>query len=74
VLRRREVVQAVIRAGTNSINLVELLDHLGIASVLLGNSALGESLDFRNRHVIFRDVKRDSCHSKSSSIEMTLNP
>jgi hypothetical protein len=53
VLRRREVVRAVILAGTNSSNLLELLDHKGVPSVFLGNNALGVPPDFKNRDVIF---------------------
>lgn len=40
-LHRREVVRAVILAGTNSSNLLDLLDHKGLPSVLPGNNALG---------------------------------
>jgi len=47
VLHRREVVRAVILAGANSSNLLELLDHKGVRPVLLGNNALGVPPDFR---------------------------
>src|SRR5665213_1041721 len=48
VLQRRDVVRAVILAGTNSTNLLELLDNKGIPSVVLGNNVLGECLDLEN--------------------------
>lgn len=51
-LRRRDVVQAVILAGTNSSNLIELLDHKGFPSVVLGNNILGEQPDFKNTDVV----------------------
>ncbi len=55
VVQRRDVVRAVILAGTNSSNLIELLDHKGIPSVVLGNNILGAPPDFRNSDVIFSD-------------------
>lgn len=55
VVQRRDVVRAVILAGTNSSNLIELLDHKGIPSVVLGNNVLGKAPDFKNRDVIFSD-------------------
>jgi DNA-binding LacI/PurR family transcriptional regulator len=56
VVQRRDVVRAVILAGTNSSNLIELLDHKGIPSVVLGNNILGGTVpNFRNSDVIFSD-------------------
>lgn len=55
VVQRRDVVRAVILAGTNSSNLIELLDHKGIPSVILGNNVLGKTPDFKNKDVIFSD-------------------
>lgn len=55
VVQRRDVVRAVILAGTNSSNLIELLDHKGIPSVVLGNNILGGAPDFPNSDVIFSD-------------------
>jgi hypothetical protein len=68
VLHHREVVRAVILAGTNSSNLLEPLDHKGVLFVLLCNNALGVPPDFKN--IPTELVKRDSCHS---STEKTLN-
>jgi hypothetical protein len=68
VLHHREVVRAVILAGTNSNNLLELLDHKGVPSALLGSNALGVPPDFKN--ITTELVKRASCHS---STEKTLN-
>ncbi len=58
VVQRRDVVRAVILAGTNSTNLLELLDHKGIPSVVLGNNVLGQPSDFKNNDVIFSDDRQ----------------
>jgi DNA-binding LacI/PurR family transcriptional regulator len=55
VVQRRDAIRAVILAGTNSNNLIEMLDHKGIPSVVLGNNVLGELRDFKNSDVIFSD-------------------
>lgn len=55
VVQRRDVVRAVILAGTNSSNLIELLDHRGIPSVVLGNNILGSPPNSRTSDVIFSD-------------------
>ncbi len=55
VVQRRDVVRAVILAGTNSSNLIELLDHKGILSVVLGNNILGSTPNFGTSDVIFSD-------------------
>lgn len=57
VVQRRDMVRAVILAGTNSANLIELLEHKGIPSVVLGNNVIGESKDARY-DVIFSDETR----------------
>jgi DNA-binding LacI/PurR family transcriptional regulator len=54
VVQRRDVVRAVILAGTNSTNLIELLNHKGIPFVVLGNNVIGEPQDLKN-DVIFSD-------------------
>ncbi len=55
VVQRRDVVRAVILAGTNSSNLIEMLDHKGIPSVVLGNNVLGDVSDYKNCDVIYSD-------------------
>ena len=55
VVQRHDVVRAVILAGTNSSNLIELLDRKGTPSVVLGNNVLGEPADFKSNDVIFSD-------------------
>jgi DNA-binding LacI/PurR family transcriptional regulator len=57
VLQRRDVIRAVILAGTNSTNLTDLLDHKGIPYVALGNNILGESEDPRNDLIFADDVQ-----------------
>lgn len=54
VVQRRDIVRAVILAGTNSTNLIELLDHKGIPYVVLGNNVIGEPQDSKS-DVIFSD-------------------
>jgi DNA-binding LacI/PurR family transcriptional regulator len=54
VVQRRDIVRAVILAGTNSTNLIELLNHKGIPYVVLGNNVIGETQDLKN-DVIFSD-------------------
>ncbi len=55
IVQSRDLVRAVILAGTNSSNLIELLDHKGIPSVVLGNNVLGEPREFRTSDVVFSD-------------------
>jgi DNA-binding LacI/PurR family transcriptional regulator len=54
LLKRHDVVRGVILAGTTSTNLLELLDHKGVTSVVLGNNIIGEPKNLRN-DVIFSD-------------------
>lgn len=54
VVQRRDVIRAVILAGTNSRNLIDLLDHKGIPCVALGNNILGEPQDSKS-DLIFSD-------------------
>jgi DNA-binding LacI/PurR family transcriptional regulator len=54
VMQRRDVIRAVILAGTNSTNRIDLLDHKGIPYAALGNNILGEPRGSKN-DVIFSD-------------------
>jgi DNA-binding LacI/PurR family transcriptional regulator len=54
VIQRRDIVRALILAGTNSTNLLELLDHKGIPYVVLGNNVIGNPKELKN-DVIFSD-------------------
>jgi DNA-binding LacI/PurR family transcriptional regulator len=54
VVQRRDVIRAVILAGTNSTNLTDLLDHKGIPYVALGNNILGEPQNSKS-DLIFSD-------------------
>jgi DNA-binding LacI/PurR family transcriptional regulator len=54
VIQRRDIVRAVILAGTNSTNMIELLNHKGIPYVVLGNNVIGDTSDLIN-DVIFSD-------------------
>src|SRR5580658_7295593 len=55
VLQRHDVIRAVILAGTNSENLIKLLDHKGIAFVVLGNNVVGDQQDLKNNDVVLAD-------------------
>ena len=54
VVHHRDMVRAVILAGTNSPNLLELLNYKGIAHVVLGNNVIGEQGEL-NSDVVFSD-------------------
>lgn len=54
VLQRRDIVRAVVLAGANSENLLELLDHHGVPSVVFGNTLFGSAESFKS-DVIFSD-------------------
>jgi DNA-binding LacI/PurR family transcriptional regulator len=55
VLQRHDVIRAVILAGTNSPNLIKLLEHKGISFVVLGNNVVGEQQDLEHNDVVFSD-------------------
>jgi DNA-binding LacI/PurR family transcriptional regulator len=55
VVQRHDVIRAVILAGTNSTNLIELLAHKGIPFVVLGNNVIGRQQDLENTDVVFAD-------------------
>ena len=54
VVQRRDLVCALILAGTNSTNLTDLLDRKGIPYVALGNNILGK-VDAAANDLIFAD-------------------
>lgn len=53
-VQHRDVVRAVILAGTTSTNLLELLNNKGIAHVVLGNNVIGEPRNLKT-DVVFSD-------------------
>lgn len=56
VLRRRDIARAIILAGTNSQNLLELLAYREIPFAVLGNNVIGEwKADLYDR-VFYDDV------------------
>jgi DNA-binding LacI/PurR family transcriptional regulator len=57
VLQRRDLVRGLILAGTTSTNLLELLDHKGITSVVLGNNIIGEPKNLRNDMVFSDEIQ-----------------
>lgn len=57
VVQRRDVVRAVILAGTNSVNMMQLLDHKGITFVTLGNNVIGQPLGQGHDMVFSDDVQ-----------------
>ncbi len=56
ILQRRKIISGVIVAGTNSQNLLNLLNHRGIPWVTLGNNVVGERPPEQGGGVYFDDV------------------
>src|ERR1700721_1776612 len=52
VVQRHDVTRAVILAGTNSTNLIELLHQKGMAFSVFGNNVIGEQKDLENNDVV----------------------
>lgn len=57
VVQRRDVVRAVILAGTNSVNLIQLLEHKGITFVALGNNLINQPQNLPHDIVYSDDVQ-----------------
>lgn len=57
VVQRRDVVRAVILAGNNSSNLIQLLEHKGIALVALGNNLTGQPENLKHDIVFSGDIQ-----------------
>ena len=57
MVQRRDVVRALILAGTNSDNLIQLLDLRGIPYVALGNNILGDAESAGNDLIFSDDVQ-----------------
>lgn len=57
VMKRRDVVRAAILAGTNSANLIELLEHKGITFVALGNNLMNQSQALTHDVVFSDDIQ-----------------
>jgi len=56
LLQRRDVVRALIVAGANSQNFIDLLDHRGVPFVVLGNNFFGPWDAERHDAVFFDDI------------------
>ena len=57
IITRRDVVRAAIVAGTNSDNLLALLDHEGMPFVVLGNNVVGDWRPEEHSVVNFDDIE-----------------
>jgi DNA-binding LacI/PurR family transcriptional regulator len=57
VVQRRDVIGGLILAGTNSTNLLDLLDHKGIPYVALGNNIFGKLQDLKHDLVFSDDTQ-----------------
>ncbi len=57
VVHNRGRVRAVILAGTNSPNLLTLLNHKGITHVVLGNNIAGDPIDLKSDTVFYDDIQ-----------------
>ena len=56
VLQHRDLIRGAIVAGTNSKNLLELLNHQGVPFVVLGNNVVGEWQKEAYNTVYFDDI------------------
>jgi DNA-binding LacI/PurR family transcriptional regulator len=57
VVHHRDMVRAVILSGTNSPNLLELLNHKGITHVVLGNNVIGNQSELKSDVVFCDDIQ-----------------
>jgi DNA-binding LacI/PurR family transcriptional regulator len=55
VVQRHDVTRAVILAGTNSTNLIQLLHQKGMAFAVFGNNVTGKQQELDNNDVVFGD-------------------
>jgi DNA-binding LacI/PurR family transcriptional regulator len=55
VVQRHDVTRAVILAGTNSTNLIELIHQKGMSFVVFGNNVIGKQQDLQNHDVVLGD-------------------
>ena len=69
VVQRRDVVRAVILAGTNSTHLIDLINHKGIPCVVLGNNVIGDTRDLKV-DAIFSDESQGSHDMTAYLIEL----
>lgn len=57
IVQRHDVVRAVILAGTNSMNLIELLEHKAVTFVALGNNVLNTPTELKHDAVFSDDLQ-----------------
>lgn len=55
VVQRHDVTRAVILAGTNSTNLIELLHQKGMPFAVFGNNVIGKQQDLQNNDLVLGD-------------------
>ena len=55
VVQRHDVTRAVILAGTNSTNLIELLHQRGMAFSVFGNNVIGKQQELEKNDVVLGD-------------------
>ena len=55
VVQRHDVTRAVVLAGTNSTNLIELLHQKGMAFAVFGNNVTGGQQELENNDVVLGD-------------------
>src|ERR1700733_5682786 len=55
VVQRHDVTRAVVLAGTNSANLIELLHQKGMAFAVFGNNVIGGQQHLENNDVVLGD-------------------
>lgn len=55
VVQRQDLVRAVVVAGTNSVELLKLLDRRNIPTVVFGNNVIGGEEDLKHHDAVFVD-------------------
>jgi DNA-binding LacI/PurR family transcriptional regulator len=57
IVQRRDLVRAVILAGNNSINLIQMLEHKGIMLAALGNNLINQPQNLEHDIVFSDDIQ-----------------
>lgn len=69
VVQRHDLVRAVVLAGTNSVELLKLLDQRNIPAVVFGNNAIGSQQELMKHDVVFVDDIQGGCEATQYLIQ-----
>jgi DNA-binding LacI/PurR family transcriptional regulator len=70
VVQRRDLVRAVLLAGTNSIELLKLLQDRSVPAVVFGNNVIGGEQDLQGHDAIFVDDIHGGFEATQSLIQL----